>query len=159
MHRVQAVLLMIILLAVNFTSALEINAESGDTLSIEDVLGKIRMSQEVETNEEINAGSVSRRQLQQLGKLVISLTDESELYREIIGSVMSGGDYDTLEEIYELTGLRYLRHIETKSGISKDIESRFDYHVGYGEILILLSLIVIVLLVRIYEIVRKKAGQ
>lgn len=124
--------------------------------TIDHILAKIRFKQNVQVNHDIKPENIDESDLIMLGNQVLKKIFPEQDKRKFMEEMMineSGIDPDSFKS---KLGLKFIKDgYILPVNIIDSIETKEDYHIAYGEILIILALIMIIILINIYHCIRK----
>ncbi|MCF7911722.1 MAG: hypothetical protein K9M99_04280 [Candidatus Cloacimonetes bacterium] len=148
-------LLFLIVVPAALLIAVKQEGENNNT-SIALILEEIRGTQNVTSDNKIQPDKVNILQLGKLGEAVFSNLFPDRSKREFMENLMREEDSESLEELYQRIGYKYLKEgfkLPVNDLSSKPKEP--GYHIGFGEILVLLSFLILVILWRIFSYVKE----
>lgn len=130
---------------------------SADEMDIDSVLKRIRLSQEVESNDDINLSNIDDQELQALGFAIINTSELTDDYQTFISDVRRLSKYDTIENIQKTAAIEYIRNGFKVTGLTTgDISESPDYHIALGEIILFIALVVFGIISILYKKILNK---
>jgi len=140
-----------------------------------EILKEIRNIQQVDTNAAIIPDEVSDEYLVKLGKATVAHIYSDTLEQVKLENKLASEGAEQQQGMYKLSGYRYIENglkldvnkemldswIQGKGAVivddfNTDDKDDDDYHVAYGEALIILVLFIIIIFIYIYNKIKKK---
>jgi len=139
-----------------------------------EILKEIRNIQQVDTNAAIVPDGVSDEYLVKLGKAIVAHIYSDTLEQSKLDNKLATEGAEQQRDMYKLSGYRYI-----ESGFNLDVNKEMleswiqgkgavivddfntnknddDYHVAYGEALIILALFIIIIFIYLFNKIKKK---
>ena len=171
----KTIVISLLLIFISLASYADMEKEDNHNVAIEKVLEELRLAQNIDSNEAIALDKVSEEQLARLGEAVIFLMYPDPREHKYWDNVMGGEGSENLQEMHKWMGYRYIKsgfnldenkdmlgfwlHGDgTVVGNGGNIRSRMksDYHAAYGEIIVLLALMILTIVISLYNSLKNR---